>query len=361
MAIKTKRAGAWVTPGSGTIRVKSGGVWTTVTALSMKSGGVWRSSGYVGFPGQPGNFRSTNDGNGDNKQVAFAWDVPSSGATVTGYRFRTYNSAFTQLTSTDVSAATLTRTVTFSGSAGTVLYADVAALGAAGEGTKSIRKKVTLGAASYSTDNYGYTSTIDYKTMNGYNSSSNWGGSSVGYAADGDIFSYWSPQGHVAAGDASCYEGLIMTSGLGRDPYFNQPRKLHSVRWWTNHDQYVWVGLWTNGGWQGGNWISGVYGSQAGYIQDRPYVGIHGPGSGFGIDGFRFMDFGPLGLGVENIGAVTDLIAITCGPNFPYTDEGAGWGVPYKPHINTVDIGFRSYGVTGTTPHAATANTVVTG
>ena len=177
-------------------------------SVKVKQGGVWVDSGYVAYSSAPTNFRSTSVGNGDNRQVTFAWNAGAGGAPVTNYVVNVYNSS--DVYQYGVSFGTSTSgTITF-GAAGTTYYVRIYAGGDAGytEGTNSVggsRIRVTTGAASYAYDNSGWGSNVLFTP--GYLSQSAWPGEPYGdftyhgsKAFDGNSGTYWTGQSWAWSG-----------------------------------------------------------------------------------------------------------------------------------------------------------------
>jgi hypothetical protein len=153
MAIQVKRGGVWTTPTSGSISIKSGGVWRSVTSLSTKTNSAaWLNSGYVAYPSAPTNFRATSVGNGDNRQVTFAWNAGAGGAPVTDYVIKVYNSS--DVRERDVPFGTSTSgTITFNND-DTTYYVRIFSKGTAGETQGSPRLRVVVGKAGFTTPNF---------------------------------------------------------------------------------------------------------------------------------------------------------------------------------------------------------------
>lgn len=375
MALKVKRDGAWVTPASGTIKVKSGGAWQTAVYIREKVGTAWVDSGYVGVPGTPQNLSASSLGNGDTKTMSFSWTAPASGAPVAGYRFKVYNNAsptptlLATLPSTTTNYTTTSSTVNFgnapySATAGSQYQVEVVAVGSTGiESTPTPRKRVTIGSPSSSTPVYGYTSTVNWSTAGSPSGSTYWNSYErpATNMADGNIFSIWSSNSRYNSAATDSYQGIVVSSyGAGIGTYNGHARKLQSIRLWTNHRGWFWAGYAVYGetGWQGGDVLDGVTGETAGFA-NQAYIG-HYEGRDPWIDGWTYIDYASsFAFSPEDaIGAKIDLYKITFGPYLPYSDEAASYGVPYRVDVNEVQIGYRSWGQTGTTTVAATANTL---
>lgn len=366
MPLQVKRNGAWVTPGSGTVRVKSNGQWVLATGLQVRSGGQWQNSGYVGFPSAPTNFRSTNNGTGTNKTVSFAWNAPVGGAPVTNYRFRTYNSSQQEISSVDLSSSTLSRNHTFTGNAGAVFFADVAAIGTAGESARSNRLRITLGNPATTTYTGGWSTNIEYHNAVGVDASSYWNANEnpVGFIGDMDIFTSWLSGGHAVPNDALCYEGvncITTTSGQVNGKY----RKFVSVRYLGNHEGSVWVGYFYPPffSWAGPQVLSGVQGQTAGFVQHNylHVVGtpVYAPDV-FGLPWLR-VDL-PADQQPEVIGTPGEVVGVTFGPDLAYSPGGAAWSsfTRYRAECAEIQIGTRFWDPSlGAVTVPATANTVV--
>lgn len=377
MAFKVKRDGAWTTPASGTVKVKNAGAWQTVISIKEKVNGVWVDSGYAGLPGTPQNLVTSSAGDGDTKTMSFSWTAPASGAPVSGYRMKVYsNSSPTTLIATLPSATTTypspANTVNFgnspySATSGSQYQIEVVAVGTTGlESSPTPRKRVTIGAPSSSTPVYGYMSSVGWATAGTPSGSTYWNSYErpASNMTDGNIFTIWSSNARYNSAATDSYQGIVVSSygaPIGLDPYFNKPRKLHGIRLWTNHRGWFWAGyaIYGETGWQGADVLAGVTGETAGFA-NQSYIG-HYEGREPWIDGWTYIDYAAsFGFSPEDaIGAKLDLYKITFGPYLPYNDEAAAGGNPYRVDVNEVQIGFRSWGQTGTSTTAATANTLV--
>lgn len=377
MALQVKRDGAWVTPAGGTVRVKSGGAWQTAVYVNTKVGSAWVNSGYVGAPGTPQNLSASSLGNGDTKTMTFTWTAPVTGAPVAGYRFKVYNNAsptptlLATLPSATTSSASTSRSVNFgqapySATAGSQYQVEVVAVGSTGiESSATPRRRVTIGSPSSSTPVYGYTNTVTWVTAGSPSASTYWNAYErpAENMTDDNIFSIWSSNARVNSAASDSFQGIVVSSygsGVGLDPVFNKARKLYGLRLWTNHRGWFWAGyaVYLETGWQGSDVLSGVTGGTAEFC-NQEYIG-HYEGRDPWVDGWTYIDYASsFNFSPEDaIGAKVDLYKITFGPYLPYNDEAAAYGVPYRVDVNEVQIGFRTWGQTGTTTVAATSNTL---
>ena len=264
MALRIKRQtsdSSWTTPAAGSIRVKSGGVWRTAISVKVKSGGAWVDSGYVAYPSAPTNFRSTSVGNGDNRQVTFAWNAGAGGAPVTNYVVNVYNSS--DVYQYGVSFGTSTSgTITF-GSASTTYYVRIYAGGDAGytEGTNSVggsRIRVTTGAASYPYDNSRWSANVSFVAS--YWTQSQWPGEPYGdytyhgsKAFDNNTGTYWTGQSWAWPGGSE-WLGFTLSAGGARRKIvalYNLPSGNRAST--VSLDEFVYPNFgWTGRYWQGG-------------------------------------------------------------------------------------------------------------
>jgi hypothetical protein len=261
MAIKSRRSGSWAVPAAGTIKVKSGGVWRTAISVKVKSGGAWVNSGYVAYPSAPTNFRSTSAGNGDNRQVTFAWNAGAGGAPVTNYVVNVYNSS--DVYQYGVSFGTSTSgTITF-GAAGTTYYVRIYAGGDAGytEGTNSVggsRIRVVTGAASYPYDNSRWSANVSFVAA--YWTQSQWPGEPYGdytyhgsKAFDNNSGTYWTGQSWAWPGGSE-WLGFTLAAGGARRKIvalYNLPTGNRAST--VSLDEFAYPNFaWTGRYWQGG-------------------------------------------------------------------------------------------------------------
>jgi hypothetical protein len=83
--LRVKSGGAWQGPiADGKLAVKVNGAWVYPASCSVKSGGAWRSTGYAGYPNNPGDpYVYAWDNNPGNVQAA--WNYPAAGGAPISY------------------------------------------------------------------------------------------------------------------------------------------------------------------------------------------------------------------------------------------------------------------------------------
>jgi hypothetical protein len=246
MAIQVKRGGVWTTPTSGSISIKSGGVWRSVNSLSLKTNSsAWLNSGYVAYPSAPTSFRATSVGNGDNRQVTFAWNAGAGGAPVTNYVINVYNSS--DVYQYGVGFGTNTSgSITF-GAAGTTYYVRIFAGGTAGYTQGSPRLQVVVGNAGFTTPNYVWSDTTYGVTPTFLSQSSGQGGPNAfdgdfGTVARGQWWAWPSPDdnGYAEGMAFQIYTGQkIQLVHLASAPDGNAPSQI----WWDLLTFPTWTGL----------------------------------------------------------------------------------------------------------------------
>jgi hypothetical protein len=246
MAIQVKRGGVWTTPTSGSISIKSGGVWRSVTSLSLKTNSAsWLNSGYVAYPSAPTSFRATSVGNGDNRQVTFAWNAGAGGAPVTDYVINVYNSS--DVYQYGVGFGTNTSgSITF-GAASTTYYVRIFAGGTAGYTQGSPRLRVVVGNAGFTTPNYVWSNENYNVTPTFLNQSSGTTGANAfdgdyGTLASGQSWAWPSPDdnGYAEGMSFQIYAGeKIRLVALASAPSGNAPSQI----WWDRLTYPTWTGL----------------------------------------------------------------------------------------------------------------------
>lgn len=246
MAIQVKRGGVWTTPTSGSISIKSGGVWRSVTSLSLKTNSAaWLNSGYVAYPSAPTSFRATSVGNGDNRQVTFAWNAGAGGAPVTNYVINVYNSS--DVYQYGVGFGTNTSgSITF-GAAGTTYYVRIFAGGTAGYTQGSPRLRVVVGNAGFTTPNYvwsneNYNVTPTFLSQSSGTTGPNAFDGDYGTVARGQSWAWPSPDdnGYAEGMAFQIYAGeKINCVALASAPSGNPPAQL----WWDLLTYPTWTGL----------------------------------------------------------------------------------------------------------------------
>lgn len=363
MAVQIRKSGdtTWTTATTAGIKYRAAGsnVWTQASSFKVQKNGVWVDSGYVAAPNAPTGLSATTLGNGDNKTMTFGWTAPSSGPAVSGYRFKIYSdSSPTTLTATLPSTTTVNTgtsvTVDFSKSpysavSGSKYQVEVVSVGSTGvESSPTARKRVTIGSPT----TYGYTSSVAWVQAGLPGASTYWNSNErpASNMVDNNVYTIWSSNSRYNSSASNSYQGITVSSygsGVGLDPYFNKPRKLVGIRLVTNHRGAIWAGYLVYGetGWQGLDSLSGVTGETAGYC-NQAYIG-HYDSAVVGLDGIVYVSYADLGFSPEDaIGAKIDIYKIVFGPALPYSSESAAYGPPYRVDVSSVDIGFRSYGIT---------------
>jgi hypothetical protein len=246
MAIQVKRGGVWTTPTSGSISIKSNGVWRSVTSLSTKTNSAaWLNSGYVAYPSAPTSFRATSVGNGDNRQVTFAWNAGAGGAPVTDYVIKVYDSS--DVRERDVSFGTSTSgTITFN-NADTTYYVRIFSKGTAGETQGSPRLRVVVGKAGFTTPNFVWSNEVYGVTPTFLSQSSGTTGANAfdgnfDTVARGQSWAWPSPDdnGYAEGMAFQIYAGeKIQLVNMASAPADNPPAQI----WWDLLTFPTWTGL----------------------------------------------------------------------------------------------------------------------
>lgn len=427
MGLKVKRGGVWTTPSSGSVRVKSGGVWKTATsaqyARRVEDSPLWVNSGYTAPSGVVDLLQATNVGDGDTKTVAFAWQPPISGPTVTGYRFNIYDSSNALISATLLTSTTLSRTIAFANvsttpaTAGSVYYVEVAVVSATGDSTSNPKLKVTIGAPSTSTPNYGWSETRWVTPYPIYAPGGELAGYPVTNANDNNFWTGWVSRGHTNSNTSAEWEGIScwdtdvsLAAGDVAAAGDDKPQ-----RWWqgirlsTSHRAKMWIGrklfyedyrlgsdAYGNQSWDkigtyvfyGGNVnitspVSGVPTSMATFIQEGPWVGYYATRTP-AADGWIYLnpeDFGHYALNVgvlysanffqfsnnRYVGtgntahkAWSEFRVVFGGPfdTTPQNMAGQGGNKPYGLSVTELQWGYRDYISLPPTVTSATANVV---